>query len=328
MTDAAPALAAADDSFHPYGRDPFWQESWYFDWHSDDGAMAGFARQGFYPNLGELWFWLYLFLPGRVVAVRDHSVPLADRWGRFEHRTHGLWWDFRPQEPLSAWSLQAEAFGVGVDAPSDLIDGEVGQPTPVGLDISFEALAPPYRWVAAAGTPQDDDGTATSRFEQFGAWSGDVLVGDETFHLDGRGERDHSWGRRDWWTAPWVYTAFNTGPEFALHSAGADIPGFDAADGYVWSDGSLRRITRFAKDTTYDEQRMPVTASYVYEDEGGATYEVAVTADAIVPVPIEERPGATGPTLFRRGPATFVVDGRSGHGDIEYNTPLKGPFAR
>lgn len=324
------ALTPADDGFHAFGKDPFWQESWYYDWSSDDGSVAGFARQGYYANLGEAWFWLYLFLrdEGRIVFVRDHSVPIGDRWGRTEHRTEGLWWHFHAQEPLQAWSLQAEASGLEISSPREVLDEELGTPRPIGLDISFEAIAPPYQWQAAAGRPADiADTTPTSRFEQFGAWSGEILVGDRTYALDGLGERDHSWGRRDWWTPPWVYTAFNTGRDFAMHAAGADIPGFDAADGYVFRDGSLRRITRFAKETVHDDDRMPVSALYEYEDEDGVTYPVSVAAESVVRVHIEPRAGATGETLFRRGPATFETAGMRGHGDIEYNSPLSGPFA-
>src|SRR5207249_12340821 len=123
---------------------PFWQESWYYDWSSADGDVAGFSRMGYYPNLGEVWFWLYLFAGGRVIAIRDHSIPLAGRWGKTEHRAGGLWFDYRAQEPLRAWSLQVEAVGIAVDSPRDLRAAEVGDPVAVGLDISFEAMAPPY----------------------------------------------------------------------------------------------------------------------------------------------------------------------------------------
>jgi hypothetical protein len=320
-------LTPADDGFHSYGADPFWQESWYFDWSTDDGALSGFARQGYYPHLGEAWFWLYLFVGGRVVAVRDHGVPLGDRWGRAEHRGVGLWWDFRAQEPLQAWSLQAEAFGIEVGEPGELLAGELGQPVPVGLDLSFEALAPPYRWSMPASRPRSDDGTPSSRFEQFGSWAGEILLGESVLSLSAMGERDHSWGRRDWWSAPWVYTAFHAGPGLAAHAAAADIPGIEAADGYVWSDGALRPVARFSHETRYDDRRIPVEALYRYETEDGAVLQVSAQVEAVVPVAIEPRPGSTGETFFRRGPASFEVERVKGRGQVEYNHPRAGPFA-
>jgi hypothetical protein len=318
------ALARADDGFHPFGADPLWSESWYFDWATADGSLTGFARQAFLPNLNEIWFWLYLVFDGRVIAVRDHHVPLT--WAKFEHRAGGLWWDFRPQEPLVAWSLQAECLGIEVDEPSELLAAEVGRPVPVGLDISFEAIAPPYQWMLPAGVSPVDD-TPTSRFEQFGHWTGDILIGSETLSLNGFGERDHSWGRRDWWGAPWVYTAFHTGPEFAAHAAGTTTEAFDVCDGFVWRDGALHRVTAFGRETVFDDDRLPATARYHLEDEDGGSFDAEVDVMAAVPVTIEERAGAAGPTLFRRGPARFTVDGNRGYGDVEYNSPLAGPWA-
>ena len=36
---------------------------------------------------------------------------------------------------------------------------------------------------------------------------GEVLVGGERLAFDGLGQRDHSWGVRDWWTVAWTWTA-------------------------------------------------------------------------------------------------------------------------
>jgi hypothetical protein len=124
-----------------------------------------------------------------------------------------------------------------------------------------------------------------------------------------------------------VYTAFNTGPDFAVHAAGTKTAAFEVYDGFVWRDGALLRVTKFERETEFDADRMPVAARYHYEDEDGGAFDVDVTPEAMVPVTIEVRPGSIGPTVFRRGPARFAVDGREGRGDIEYNSPLSGPWA-
>ena len=197
------ALTRADDGFHTYSRDALWEESWSFDWCAP-GSPAGFARQSYHPNLGEVWLWIYLFVNGRTVVVRDHSVPLAGRWGRYEHRWEGLWWEFRPQEPLQAWSLQAEAFGIEVEDPAEFLRGEAGFRVPVGLDLSCEAASPPHEWVPGA------------RFSQFVSWSGELIVGRSTFSLEGFGARDHAWGPRDWWSRSWEATSWTAGPDLAI----------------------------------------------------------------------------------------------------------------
>ena len=120
---------------------------------------------------------------------------------------------------------------------------------------------------------------------------------------------------------PWVYTAWNAGPALAVHAAGPSLPGVDVCDGFVFRGGDLRRVTRFTHETSFDEEGYPVAARYQYEDEEGQTVEAAVEMEAIVPVPIEPRSGASGPTHFRRGPARFDAGGRAGRGDVEYNDP-------
>lgn len=315
------AITRADEGFHSVGNDGLWQESWSFEWSSSDGEVAGFARAGYHPHLGEAWFWLYAFVHGRVVCVRDHEVPLGDRWGSTEHRGHGLWWDFRAQEALQAWSLQAETLGIEVDHPSELLEAEVGRPMPVGLDISFEAMAPPFEGWTGSGRGWETGAPASGGYSQFGEWSGELLLGDGRYDVAGAGERDHWWGVPGWWSTPWVATAFHVGTDLAVHAAQVDQAGDNRADGFVWRDGNLTRLVGFSHDTRFDQDLMPATATYTFTEEDGSGLEVAVTAEVVVPLPIETRPGASGPTFCRRGPARFELDGRSGRGHIEYNSP-------
>jgi hypothetical protein len=37
--------------------------------------------------------------------------------------------------------------------------------------------------------------------------AGEVRVGEEVLTLRGAGQRDHSWGARDWWSAEWMWSA-------------------------------------------------------------------------------------------------------------------------
>jgi hypothetical protein len=177
-----------DDGFHEPGSGAGWEESWTFDWWSEDGAAAGFLRHGAQPAAGVAWFWFYVFpdlRSGRsLVAVRDHDIPLG-RWGRFEHRSHGLWFQARPEVPMTAWSIQVEAFGLGVDDPAELAAAEVGRPTALGLDVGFEASAP----AVAIGD---------NHYWQVGTLAGDVLMGPDVVAFDGIAVRQHHWGMRDW----------------------------------------------------------------------------------------------------------------------------------
>ena len=67
----------SDEGRHEPTTDPLWNESWYFDFATTDGAVGGYVRLGLYPNQRSAWYWAYLVGDGRpLVAVRDHEVPL------------------------------------------------------------------------------------------------------------------------------------------------------------------------------------------------------------------------------------------------------------
>ena len=87
------AAAKADEGRHPPEGQPFWNESWYFDFFDEAGTFGGYVRLGLYPGLGAAWYWACVVGPGRpLVTVIDHDVPHPA--GRsLEIRTEGLWAD-------------------------------------------------------------------------------------------------------------------------------------------------------------------------------------------------------------------------------------------
>ncbi len=50
---------------HPFdSRVEWWNESWFWDWFDDAGAVAGHCRIGLFPAQKRGWVWL--FLQGRA----------------------------------------------------------------------------------------------------------------------------------------------------------------------------------------------------------------------------------------------------------------------
>jgi hypothetical protein len=71
--------------------------------------------------------------------------------------------------------------------------------------------------------------------------SGRIRVGDESIEFVGHGQRDHSWGTRDWWEKAWCWNAGRLDDGTRFHSVaprtldGQDIPW---AAGYVQPPGA------------------------------------------------------------------------------------------
>jgi hypothetical protein len=222
-------VLASDEGRHEPGPEPFWSESWYFDFFAPDGSVGGWVRLGIYPNLGVSWYHAYLVGPDRqTIAVADLEVAVP-KAPSLEIRSSGLWADHICETPLDHWTLGNEAQGLGVDDPATLYErAPRGDLVPIAFDLEWETAGTPYHYVH------------TTRYEVPCTVHGEILVGDERIELDGHGQRDHSWAVRDWWTIQWVWTAGRLDDGVRFHASDIRIPDLDVGFGYVQpGDGSM-----------------------------------------------------------------------------------------
>lgn len=176
----ADEILPGDERRHAPGAGRDWEESWYLDFVSGDGALAGYVRLALRPGEGTAWFWAAMVGGGpRLVTLRDHEVPLPSGRG-LEVRASGLWTELVCETPLEHWSVGLEAFGVALDDPLEAWGQERGDPWAIGLDVEWEERGPCRPWPRGYGQPC--------------VVHGDVLVGTERFALDGSGLRLHEWG--------------------------------------------------------------------------------------------------------------------------------------
>ena len=106
--------------------------------------------------------------------------------------------------------------------------------------------------------------------------------------VDGQGQRDHSWGVRDWWAFGWCWCSMRLDDGTRVHLADIRIPGMPAFFGYVQTPGAVH----------------PVTALSVVEDWASTASRVAAPRSTSPPQPahdlgIEVTPVAFGPVLLR-----------------------------
>jgi hypothetical protein len=299
---------ARDEGHHDPDAIELWNESWYFDFATPDGTLGGYVRVGLYPNLGTVWYWAYLVGDGRpLVAVRDHEVPLP-KAGSLEVRAEGLWSDLVCETPLEHWSVNLEAFGVALDDPADAYRGERGDRVAVGLDLEWVEAAPAQ---ASVGLP---------RYEQACVVQGEILLGDERIQVDAFGERDHSWGPRDWWTMPWCWTAgrLDDGTAFHAFRPLVDIP---YASGFVaGADGDVKTVEVFDVDTELGAEALPASATMAIDG-----LQLAVTPTGHAPVLLEAPDGRL--SRFPRALCRFESrdDARAGWGWTEWCQPPPVP---
>ncbi len=70
------AVEPDDEQRHRPDGDALWNESYYFDFVEDGGALAGYVRIGLYPNLGVTWWTTMVVGAGRpVLASVAYDLP-------------------------------------------------------------------------------------------------------------------------------------------------------------------------------------------------------------------------------------------------------------
>jgi hypothetical protein len=201
-----------DEKPHEPGAEELWNESWYFDAVSADGAFGVYVRIGLYPNLGTCWYTAYVCRPGGpAVAIADYEAPLPE--AGLATATATLAADHVCEAPLERFRVTLDATGEAYDDPAAPLRGERGSPTPVALDLVWETDGAPYAY------------RVTTRYEIPCLVSGTVRVGGEELTLrEAPGQRDHSWGPRDWWSMDWVWSAARLDDGTRLHGVELRLP--------------------------------------------------------------------------------------------------------
>jgi hypothetical protein len=293
---------AADEARHEADSDQLWQESWYADVVSADGAAGAYVRLGLYPNLGAAWWHLALVGPDRPVVVcqrDDLPVPGAG----MSVSAAGVDVALTVDEELRSFSVRGAMDGARHAGAADLYDAEPGDPARIEVDLTWATDGIPFHY------------RVTTRYEIPCRVTGTVTVDGEVLRLDGPGQRDHSWGVRDWWSFGWCWSAGHLDDGTHTHLTEVRAEGGPFYAGYVQSTGELT----------------PVDTGEVTEDDGGHGFPRAAKArhgDLVLDV----TPTAFGPILltapdgrvghFPRAMARFgTADGRSGTGWIEWNQP-------
>ncbi|MFF5206694.1 hypothetical protein [Streptosporangium sp. NPDC000396] len=298
-------LLEEDEGLHPAGAEPLWSESFYLDFAAEDGSLAGYVRLGLYPNWNRAWYWACLVGRDRpLVLLTDDRAPLP---GPGLALTGG---GYRATQEVTApmrsfrLTLNAEAAAVLDDPAQAYADPGGAVRTPLELDLEWKTVGGvyPYGFIQRYEVPCEVGGV--------------IRVGGEEIPFSGYGERDHSWGERDWWGVSWLWSSGRLDDGTFFHGMRANVgvempwPCFT-----VSPDGLLDHREGFTAATEFGEDGFP------------ARSRLAVPGAPMTAVPIAFAPVAmTSPggavARFPRALCRFETeDGRSGYGWTEWHQP-------
>ncbi len=295
-----------DEQRHPPGPELLWNESYYLDFVAGDGGVAGYVRIGLYPNLGVTWWTAMIVGADRpVVASVAYDLPLVPGNG-LELTVDDFDVGAVVDDPLTEMSVHGTAPAVLHDEASAVYRQEPGRPISIELDLVWSTDGTPYHY------------DLTTRYEVPCLVSGELAIDGARIAVDGHGQRDHSWGVRDWWLIGWCWAAARLEDGTRVHGADIRIPGRPVAFGYVQTpDGAVHPVSHLEVTEVRGDEGMPTTARARIEPGG---LDLLIQPLAFGPLMLVAPDGRT--SRFPRAVARFVAeDGRTGTGWIEWNQP-------
>jgi Ecdysteroid kinase-like family len=294
-----------DESAHTATDEPLWNESWYADFADAAQGFGGWLRLGLIPNQQTAWLHVLLCGPGLpTIAVVDFEVPLpADPWAV---HTGAIDFTHSADEPLRTYRMALRGQGQSYQDPAGLLRAEPGTPAEVEIDLEWTTDGTPYQYRIA------------TRYEIPCTVTGSVTIDGRRYTLHAApGQRDHSWGVRDWWSMDWIWSALHLDDGTHVHAVGIKIPSVPQVSiGYIQDrGGTVTELQTIAPVQAFDADGLPVGATLAVEP-GGITATVDVRGHA--PLRLVAQDGRV--SQFPRVWATVTTaDGRTGVGWLEWN---------
>jgi hypothetical protein len=302
-------LAEDDAKTHEPGPDDLWQESWYFDFADPKQGIGGYVRLGVDPGKNRSWYTATICGPGRsTIAIVDFGAPLPDE-NLNVHAAH-FTAEQGCNDPMKSYRVAVSATKAEVyDDPSQLLQGASGKPVAASMNLVWETNGEPYAYRLA------------TRYEIPCKVSGKLIIGDEVIDVSScHGQRDHSWGSRDWWAMDWVWNAAHLDDGTHIHSLDLRIPQAPRmACGYVQGPHQvITEIDTCIVEETFEDNGLPATTPTSITTDDGATIKLDMQMMGHGPLRLTSDKGKV--DMFPRAWGIVKTeDGRSGVGWMEWN---------
>jgi hypothetical protein len=310
-----------DELMHRPDASTNFNESVYTNGFNTASQVGGWMRLGNRVNEGYAELSVCLYLPDGRIACQFQRPAIASN-DRFD--AGGL--SYSVIEPLKKVSMTFDGELIVVDDPEALREPQAlfatGPRVPGRVSWTHEAESPIH-----GGEPVDDAvptmygrDFSLGHFNQHGRVLGEIRVGGESWPIDGRGWRDHSWGPR-YWQAIFYYRLFianfPNGDGFMLLKI-TDRNGVSRRQGVLLVGGEYEEVTDLDLATEWTPRQDPAR---VHLGVRTARRKALITGDIIRLAPLRNRRKADGETLVSRiaeGFTRFSWDGRQGYGMTEY----------
>ncbi len=325
---AAHSVLPSDEGRHAPDEESLWNESYYCDFVTNDGTLGGWLRLGLYPNREVAWWTAWIVRPASSRSPGSPGICSVDYRAAVppgvtlvsespvEGRSGGRI-EIELRRDLEEFRLAAHVPATAIDDPADVYtkgEHDAGPPVDLDLDLTWTTDGSPYHY------------ELTTRYEIPCLVTGSVTIDGETLTMEGQGQRDHSWGVRDWWAFGWCWCSMRLDDGTRVHLADIRMPGMPVFFGYIQTPGQVNPVTALSVTEELGPHGFPDRARIQIAAGPAHDIGIDVTPVAFGPVVLRDDDPAAGATpRTSRFPRAMVTcrtdDGRSGSGWIEWNQP-------
>jgi len=236
--------------------EPQWRESYYFEFYDRESDIAFFSTIGAKPNKNHAGcLGVFIVRCKEVYAVQNQSGIFDYTEGRIGVS------DMRYTllEPLKEWFLEYNGPMIYIadgDKPESishaLANPSAFVPVNSSFQINFKGLCDPYLYALSGEQKKVASSAFDGHIEQPGLFTGSLRIGEpqgREFHFSGIGERDRSWGVRDWHEIDsWTWMSFQLNKEFAINAWEIQTGKGSACEGFVYSNGNVDKLQSIKYD--------------------------------------------------------------------------------
>jgi hypothetical protein len=301
--EAVHEVAATDEGRHEPTTEQLFNESVYLDVVDESGKVGGYVRLGLYPNLGVIWWTAAVTIAGRgpIVAARyDLAAPVAG----FNIDSNDVKVTYEVERELEVVTVSATSPAKEFASPEAAYDEALGTPVDLAMELTWTTAGVPYHYAV------------TTRYEIPCTVKGSLTIDGEVFSVAGPGQRDHSWGVRDWWSFGWCWSALHFDDGRKLHLADIRLDGVPPL-GYLQRDGEVHTLEVATTSEVTNDEGIASSAHFIIEPGG---FTVHVTPTGFGPLLLVSDDGKV--DRFPRAMVEATTsEGVRGRGWIEWNQP-------
>lgn len=293
------------DIVHTKGDHVEWNESFYFSFYDKINDICAFMRIGLKPNKPLKNMFCFFMLPdGSYIGLKEDDIYENDNLSAKNLTFHKV-------QSEKKWNLTFDG---------KLLNFSNKKPVDVSFNFDFESMNKifDYRECVSGFKEKISQSVASEHLEQFGKATGELKVEGNNYTISGLGERDHSWGTRDW-NAPkmWIWLTCQFSEEAALNVTKLTVAEGEVDAGFVHIGGENLPIVKATINTEYNQDGSPNSFRMELLDKKGGLHKIDAKIIKNVKLPFTSGDGKK-QSIMHETLTEYKMDGKTGYGIAEY----------